>query len=87
MDVELKQQAACRGKTDLFFTAVPRTVVVLAKEREALKLCSTCPIQRQCLDWGLKHELHGIWGGTTERARDRMRKKFNIKYVPAGGLR
>lgn len=42
----------------------------------AKKLCMTCPEVRACLEWGLKHETEGMWGGTTpiERAKIRRRK-------------
>ena len=32
-----------------------------------------------CLEWGLAHESHGIWGGTSPRERMRLRKKLGIE--------
>jgi WhiB family redox-sensing transcriptional regulator len=43
------------------------------------KICNTCPIKQQCLDWGLKYERHGIWGGATAGERQRMRIALKIK--------
>lgn len=40
----------------------------------AKRVCSTCPSQQQCLDYALTRNIsHGIWGGTSERERRKMR--------------
>jgi len=36
----------------------------------AKKLCTLCPIQKQCFEYALKNdERHGIWGGTSPDER------------------
>lgn len=35
----------------------------------ALRVCGTCPVIRECYEYAVSHELHGIWGGATERDR------------------
>jgi WhiB family transcriptional regulator, redox-sensing transcriptional regulator len=35
----------------------------------AKRICMACPVRRQCLEFALTHDEHGIWGGTTERER------------------
>ncbi len=62
--------AACRGEeTDLFFPAVPKNTA------PAVAICSSCHVQTVCLDYALDHpELMGVWGGTSERQRNRMRR-------------
>lgn len=38
------------------------------------KLCNRCPVQSTCLLYALDHPtLKGIWGGTTEAERERLR--------------
>jgi WhiB family redox-sensing transcriptional regulator len=62
--------AAC-GNTDteVFFPAEgDRTTVLAAK-----KICHSCPIEAECLAYALANREYGIWGGTTESDRDRMR--------------
>jgi hypothetical protein len=44
------------------------------------KVCGNCPFQKDCLDWGVKHEAFGIWGGATEYERNMIRKKTGIKF-------
>ncbi|NDB65108.1 MAG: hypothetical protein EB168_05495 [Euryarchaeota archaeon] len=46
--------------------------------KEYRKMCSGCPDFEACFDWGLNHEKHGWWGGTTGGERDQLRKKMNI---------
>lgn len=63
-----QSKAACRGcDPDLFFLdrGEPST--------EALKICRSCPVKNECLEYGL-HERHGIWGGMSERQRRWLRK-------------
>ena len=59
---------ACRQiGPDLFF---PQTK---AEEDEALRVCSTCPVREECLDYALgARETYGVWGGTTEKQRRRL---------------
>jgi WhiB family redox-sensing transcriptional regulator len=45
----------------------------------AKSICIKCPVIKECLEWGLHHESHGIWGGTNERQRRGLRKKRKIK--------
>lgn len=41
----------------------------------AVKICNKCPVQRECLLYSLENnEIHGIWGGTSERTRRRTRR-------------
>jgi WhiB family redox-sensing transcriptional regulator len=42
--------------------------------REAKAVCARCEVRAECLSHALSHaELLGVWGGTSERARRRMR--------------
>lgn len=41
----------------------------------AKRICASCPVQRDCLQYALEHnERYGIWGGTSERERRRLRR-------------
>ena len=43
--------------------------------REAKALCRRCPVRDDCLDYALAHDARfGIWGGTSERDRRRMKR-------------
>jgi hypothetical protein len=50
-----------------------------AKEMEMAKsICGMCPHQTECAEWGIKNEVHGIWGGLAPRTRANIRTKRNI---------
>jgi len=43
--------------------------------REAKRICSTCEVRSECLEYALEHdERFGIWGGLSERERRRIRR-------------
>jgi WhiB family redox-sensing transcriptional regulator len=44
----------------------------------ARKICSGCVVRQECLEWAIKHEDHGMWGGTTPVERRQIRRKRNI---------
>jgi len=44
--------------------------------REAKKACSLCNVSSECLEYALKEDVVGIWGGTTERERLALKKKM-----------
>lgn len=68
-DLKWQADAACRGvDPDLFFPERGEST------REAKEICGICPVRRACLEHALAHgERHGIWGGTSERERRRLR--------------
>lgn len=42
--------------------------------RAAMRICGLCPVQDSCLEHALAHdERWGVWGGTSEQQRRRMR--------------
>jgi WhiB family redox-sensing transcriptional regulator len=42
--------------------------------RVAKWVCKTCTVQAECLEWALEHEAFGIWGGTTDLERRKLRQ-------------
>lgn len=45
-----------------------------AEARDAKKICSTCPVQTDCLRYALEtNQSDGIWGGLTLEERRRLR--------------
>jgi WhiB family redox-sensing transcriptional regulator len=70
--------AACRGHSDpnLFFPDKD-TYPDVAERRMAVKaakqICADCVIIEQCFIRGLNGNEYGIWGGTNERERNKLR--------------
>jgi WhiB family redox-sensing transcriptional regulator len=43
--------------------------------RDAKRICAGCEVRAECLAYALAHrERFGVWGGTTERERRRLRR-------------
>jgi WhiB family redox-sensing transcriptional regulator len=40
----------------------------------AKALCRRCPEVVECLRWAMDHDERGIWGATSDRQRERMRR-------------
>ncbi len=62
---------ACRGADpDLFF---PEQGVSL---EPAKRICGDCAVKDECLEYALDNrERFGVWGGTSERERRRLRRE------------
>jgi WhiB family redox-sensing transcriptional regulator len=44
--------------------------------REAKKVCLTCDVRQDCLEYALENdERFGIWGGLSERERRKLKKQ------------
>jgi len=44
----------------------------------ARTICSGCGVSKQCLEWAVRHESHGMWGGTTPLERKQLRRRRKI---------
>lgn len=46
--------------------------------REAKRICASCPVRIECLDYALAHdERFGIWGGLSERERRKIKRRVS----------
>jgi WhiB family redox-sensing transcriptional regulator len=77
-----KAQAACHGQPiEWWFEGKPTDRTY----RQALAICAECPVRTQCLQWALQwpvHDLHGIWGGTSQRERVRLTDQRKAPTCP-----
>lgn len=49
--------------------------------QEVRKMCNRCPVQKECLEHGLRHERYGQWGGISEVQRVKVREQEGIEFV------
>ena len=69
-------KALCRNlNTDAFFPARGENTTHIKM------ICKACPVVKPCLEYAMRNsEKFGIWGGTSERERRKMRSsKYHIK--------
>jgi WhiB family redox-sensing transcriptional regulator len=81
------KQAACKGSNnDAFFPengGNSRRVVATAR-----KVCDTCPVKQECLDYAIQHhEEHGVWGGMIKSERRAYAKRQNFQKAYAEELK
>jgi WhiB family redox-sensing transcriptional regulator len=69
--IEWAAEAACVGKTEMFFQDTMKTVVNKAK-----KICNSCGAKDECLQYALENNERGVWGATTERERRQLRAQM-----------
>lgn len=70
----------CRGANpDIFSEA--------GHEDTAKGYCQRCPVSVQCLDWALRENEEGIWGGTTDDERKALKRGGNRRSCPGCGGR
>ena len=56
--------------------------------REAKKVCLTCDVRGDCLEYALMNdERFGIWGGLSERERRKLKKKAVGPHLSRSGAR
>ena len=67
-DYSWQERASCRGvDAELFFPATEEEAV------PGKAICATCPVRVACLAFALeRNEKFGIWGGLTEKERNRL---------------
>lgn len=44
----------------------------------AVALCRECRLQPACLDYALRHDVTGVWGGTTGAERVELRRRRGL---------
>lgn len=69
-------EANCRGADPVLFDPDQTADTALAR-----LLCGECPVRRECLSWALNHAEVGVWGGTDDNERKRLRRRLGIKVV------
>lgn len=67
--------AAClnHANPSIFFEEVRQSIV-----KEAKLVCKSCAVCGTCLEYAMKHEEVGVWGGTTTNQRAKVRRRQNL---------
>ena len=72
--MDWRTRGACREENPELFFPVGTTGPAPLQEAEAKTVCRRCPVVLPCLEWAMDHENHGVWGGTTQDERRRLRR-------------
>ena len=84
-----REAAACRASDPELFFPVGSTGPVLEEIDAAKAVCHDCPVRHPCLQFALEtNQDTGIWGGTTEEERRRLRRSRRAgrsRGIPVSG--
>lgn len=64
------ESAACKGRTAEFFAWENASFGRVSADLRVL--CDGCTVRPQCLSYAIRHDVDGIWAGTTWKQRRRM---------------
>ena len=71
------------GDSALCIDADPE--IFFSEEKEdvskAIAMCNSCPLIASCLEWALRNEEYGIFGGRTPAERETL--QVNVELLPA----
>ncbi|MER5882677.1 WhiB family transcriptional regulator [Streptomyces sp. NPDC001941] len=81
IDTRWHDEALC-AQTDpeLFFPPQGGGVLQMAQARA---VCAACPVRLPCLEHGVAHGERGVWGGTTDRQRQAIRRARDTRRAAA----
>ena len=72
-----RMDAACRDTDPDLFFPVGTTGPALDQIEAAKSVCRTCDSQASCLEFALAtNQESGVWGGTSEEERRKLRKAW-----------
>lgn len=74
-----RHDSACAGEVAELFFPVGRDPSLA---EPAKTFCRRCPVIRDCLAYALVNEVQGVWGGTTDAERSRLRRRHGIAAQP-----
>ncbi len=78
-----REGASCRQTKPALFFPAGNTGVALEQITAAKAVCRTCPVQSECLEFALEtNQEAGIWGGTDEDERRRLRRVWRAGRRP-----
>ena len=83
-DIPVFADAACAGLTRHEADVVFFNETNDWTNNAARKLCGSCPVQQECLDYALKVNVVGFWGGMSHRQRSAERARLGIQAESIG---
>ena len=80
-----RNRSACRDTDPDLFFPVGTTGAALEQIAAAKSVCAACDVQGACLEFALAtNQESGIWGGTSEEERRKLRKAWLARQRRAG---
>jgi WhiB family redox-sensing transcriptional regulator len=75
-----RNRSSCRDSNPDLFFPVGSTGTAIEQIEAAKRVCGSCLAQTECLEFALAtNQEAGVWGGTTEEERRKLRKDWVAK--------
>lgn len=78
-----RRWAACRDAEPELFFPIGSTGPVLLQIEEAKRVCRSCPVIEECLEWALELGEVGVWGGLSEDERKSLKRREQRRELRA----
>jgi WhiB family redox-sensing transcriptional regulator len=83
-DYNWRRDASCQDTDPELFFPVGTTGQALVQIANAKAVCAQCPVSHQCLEFALStNQDSGIWGGTSEEERRKLRRDWVARQKAA----
>jgi WhiB family transcriptional regulator, redox-sensing transcriptional regulator len=71
-----RASSSCKDEDPELFFPIGTTGPALLQIEEAKAVCRRCPVMERCLQWAMESgQEQGVWGGTDENDRRRMKRR------------
>ena len=85
-EYDWRVDALCRDTDPDLFFPVGTTGNALVQIQKAKDVCGECPVHEDCLEFALAtNQDSGIWGGTSEEERRKLRRAIVARAKAAAG--
>jgi WhiB family redox-sensing transcriptional regulator len=82
VDVRWRKEAACRASSPDLFFPVGTVGAALTEIETAKRVCADCVVREECLEYAMHtNQEFGVWGGTSEEERRRLRQTNRTHVV------
>jgi WhiB family redox-sensing transcriptional regulator len=82
-----RRYAVCRDTDPDLFFPVGTTGQALVQIDRAKEVCDQCTVKVDCLEFALEtNQDSGIWGGTSEEERRKLRREYVARQKKSGTL-
>lgn len=72
-----RDRSLCRDSNPDLFFPIGTTGTAVDQIEAAKSVCGACPVREECLEFALAtNQEAGVWGGTTEEERRKLRKAW-----------
>lgn len=80
-----RSRSICRDSNPDLFFPIGTTGQALEQIEAAKAICGECPVRQECLEFALAtNQESGVWGGTTDEDRRRLRKTWRADQRDVG---